>query len=69
MKIPSSFGYSLCSDSALLVVVQQKSNETYLEKNRATVAVIHAEIRRAKEILHVEAERLRKLAHRKVSST
>ncbi|GJP37189.1 hypothetical protein CLOM_g21625 [Closterium sp. NIES-68] len=46
--------------------VVEKSNGAIIEKNLAKVAVLNAEIRRAKDILQKEIQRLERLAHRKV---
>ncbi|CAI5534367.1 unnamed protein product [Closterium sp. Naga37s-1] len=46
--------------------VIEKSNAAVIERNLAKVAVLNAEIRRAKDILQKEIQRLEKLAYRKV---
>eukprot|EP00245_Coleochaete_scutata_P005898 TRINITY_DN19886_c0_g1_i1.p1 TRINITY_DN19886_c0_g1~~TRINITY_DN19886_c0_g1_i1.p1 ORF type:complete len:267 (+),score=75.65 TRINITY_DN19886_c0_g1_i1:117-917(+) len=49
-----------------LELVVQKSDDAQLEKNRATIAAINAEIRRAKATLREQIPKLSKLAVKKV---
>ncbi|GAQ89477.1 SNARE domain containing protein [Klebsormidium nitens] len=49
-----------------LEVAMQKANDASIEKNRAIVATLNAEVRRQKTALKVELPKLEKLAYKKV---
>jgi SYP7 family syntaxin len=48
------------------IFLVQKSNDASIEKNRAIVATLNAEVRRQKTALKAELPKLEKLAYKKV---